>query len=172
MFSVSEKTRSLLLTAGVSLVTALGATLATIEMSKMNVRATYINSVGLKVFDERIRTYPELFSMIVELSVHRPTPLTMEDGVPLGHRINEWLYGDGGLYASAGTRRAVADLRSALIGWDATDDQASIRKARVAREIVIYQLRADLSLEGDLQIDPEMQPRTEIQEHLDALDRG
>ena len=98
-----------------SLMSAITGILIASNTTMFQAETNFSNEVMLQIMNKRIETYPDVYRITLELSSYRPEKLTLADGVALGHQINTWLYGNGGLFANCLTREIVSDIRSKLI---------------------------------------------------------
>src|SRR5690242_3800611 len=98
-----------------------------------------------EVFKERLKSYPQLYAILAQLSARATTPLTPEQAAHIGQQINTWYYSIGGLCADVDTRAAVHELREACLAWKQGELPADLIKLR---NITIFFLRRDLDIHG------------------------
>jgi len=153
-----------------SILSAIAGIIIASNTSFFQAKTDFSNSVMLEVMQQRIKTYPEVYKVTLELSKYRPEPLTVEEGNALGHKINTWLYGRGGLFANCLTRQVVGEIRKKLIRARTKEDLDAARKLRSK---LIHALRADIGLMGDLGSNSQDQLfRNAINEQIERIKTG
>lgn len=147
---MKSETKRTILTVSVSVL----GVIASIFVAQYTARSEFRNSLQDQVFEARLEHHKEMMEMTYELTKYAREIETMADVEDLGMRVNKWLYGEGGLYASVTTRGRVKWLRSELLNIQDGEKPEDVRKrSKKAVTCVITALRADLDLRGDLSVD-------------------
>ncbi|GHO51087.1 hypothetical protein [Ktedonospora formicarum] len=108
-------------------------------------------SYSVELHKTRLISYPEIFQLLGQLSMHASDPLTPAKAQQIGQAIHAWLYSSGGLCAEASTRGALKGLRHYCLEW-----KQGARPPELAqwRHTVLFLLRRDLDLQGFESFDP------------------
>ena len=135
-----------LIAAGVSLFTSLIAGSLTYQQIKRE-RAKWLFdlkvSFSSELYKARMIEYSKMMETLYSLSRRAKTKLTPGDAHRIAEEINQWMYGAGGLYASARTRKAGYDARDTLLAWNEGDFPRSIIDTR---ESLIWSMKEDLDI--------------------------
>jgi hypothetical protein len=78
-----------------------------------------MTTFSVELHRARIAEYAKLSKLLIGLSRANRQKLTLARAHELAEAINDWMYGAGGLMASARTRNAGWALRDRLLRWRA-----------------------------------------------------
>jgi hypothetical protein len=108
-------------------------------------------SYSVELYKTRLKSYPAMFELLGQLSMHAPDPLTPEKAQQIGQAIHTWLYSPGGLCAETSTRGALKELRNCCSEWKEGPKPPELAERRHS---VLFLLRRDLDLHGFESFDP------------------
>jgi hypothetical protein len=94
-------------------------------------------------FDARLQEYPKLWDILLPLSSRSPDQVTPEKSQEIAQKLNQWMYGPGGLVAHEYTRSFVFQLREACANWKSGERPKNISELK---DDIIYSSRNDLYL--------------------------
>lgn len=94
-------------------------------------------------FEVRLQEYPKLWDILLPLSSRFPDQLTPEKSQEVAWKLNQWMYGQGGLVAHEYTRSFVYQLRNACADWKSGERPKIISELK---DDIIYSCRNDLNL--------------------------
>ena len=116
----------------------------------------------------RMAEYAKLSTLLIGLSRANRQKLTLAKAHELADLINEWMYGSGGLVASARTRNAGWALRDRLLRWKAGPQPKDIIEVRT---LLWWSMRQDLDIasgrEGEV---PEDMLIRQLQDEMNSLE--
>jgi len=98
----------------------------------------------IKLLEERLTAYTQLWGYIELAAKSELADLTIEKAHSTAREVHKWRYDKGGLLAEDITRDAVREFQQAL--WRYDGSRESSRPVRAARSFVLRSLRADLGL--------------------------
>jgi hypothetical protein len=94
-------------------------------------------------FEARLKEYPRLWEILLPLSSRFPDQATPEKSQEIAQKLNQWMYGPGGLVAHEYTRSFVFQLREACAKWKSGERPKEISELK---DDIIYSSRNDLYL--------------------------
>ncbi len=100
-------------------------------------------SLSVELYRKRMAEYAELSKILMELSTTKQKQLTIARAHAIAEEINEWMYGAGGMVASARTRNAGWALRDRLLRWKAGAQPKDIMEVRT---LLMWSMRNDLDI--------------------------
>jgi hypothetical protein len=134
-----------LIAAGVALVTALIPAIVSWQQVRRE-RARWLydikTNVSVELHRKRMEEYAGLSKILMALSTTQKE-LTIARAHQIAAEINEWMYGAGGLVASAKTRNAGWALRDRLLRWKAGRQPKDIMEVRT---LLLWSMRNDLDI--------------------------
>lgn len=143
---MSPELQSGIIAAVVALITA-GATASLTWQQMRRERARWLYDIkttfSVELYRARMADYAELSKILMELSTTRREKLTVAAAHQIAASINEWMYGSGGLLASARTRKAGWALRDRLLRWKTGPQPKDIMEVRT---LLMWSMRADLDI--------------------------
>jgi hypothetical protein len=98
----------------------------------------------IKLLEERLTAYTQLWGYIELAARSGLADLTIEKAHNTAREVHKWRYDKGGLLAEDSTRDAVREFQQAL--WRYDGSRESSQAMRAARRFVLRSLRADLGL--------------------------
>ncbi len=143
---MSPDLQTALIAGGVSLVTAsLTGLVAWVQIRRDSAKWLYDikTSVSVELYRARMAEYAKLSEILIGLSTRNQPKLTVVKAHAIGAVINEWMYGAGGLVASARTRNAGWALRDRLYRWKSGAQPKDILEVR---RLLMWSMRADLDI--------------------------
>ena len=135
-----------LIAGAVALVTAgLTGLLTWLQIRRERTRWLYDlkTSLSVELHRKRMEEYEGLSMILMALSTTRQKQLTLARAHAIAGEINEWMYGAGGLVASAKTRNAGWALRDRLRRWKAGHQPKDIMEVRT---LLLWSMRNDLDI--------------------------
>lgn len=146
---MESETKRTILTVSASIL----GVIASFYVAQYTARSEFRNSLQDQVFEARLDHHRHMMEMAYEVTKYADEFTAMADARDLGDRVNKWLYGEGGLYASVTTRGRVKWFRSELLNIRDGETPEEVRgRAKNSITCVITSLRADLDLRGDLSV--------------------
>lgn len=98
----------------------------------------------LELFKMRLKTYPEIFAALEQISHYHQDEITDEIVRALADKLNNWGYSDAGLCMLADTRKALFSMRKNLVKFLRNEmDKEEIMHG--ARQDLIELMRRDLN---------------------------
>lgn len=153
-----------------SILSAITGIIIASNTSFFEAKTSFTNEMMLQIMSRRIDTYPEVYKVTLDLSSYRTPPLSVKEANAIGHRMNAWLYGEGGLFANCMTRAVVGDIRTKLIEANNAEE---VSLARGLRGSLIQALRADIGLLGDLGSKNKLRNnRSIVEEQIERINKG
>ncbi len=170
---MSPQLEAALIAGAVALVTALGTGYLTWQQIQRE-RAKWLydikTTISLELHRARMAEYAKLSKLLIGLSRANRQKLTLAKAHELADQINEWMYGHGGLVASARTRNAGWALRDRLLRWKAGPQPKDVIEVRT---LLWWSMRQDLDIpsgrEGDV---PEDKLIKQLQDEMDGTVGG
>ncbi len=123
-------------------------------------------TLSVELYRKRMAEYAELSKLLLSLSTTQPKKLTVAGAHEIADEINEWMYGAGGMVASARTRNAGWALRDRLLRWKAGPQPKDIMEVRT---LLMWSMRNDLDIASGRTED--MSEDTLIQQLKDEMNR-
>lgn len=160
-----------LLAAFVALITALVPALISWEQVRRE-RARWLydikTTVSVELHRQRMEEYAGLSKILMALSTTSQKALTIAHAHQVAGEINEWMYGAGGLIASAKTRNAGWALRDRLLRWKTGRQPKDIMEVRT---LLLWSMRNDLDIPSGRTQDTEEDSLLEqLQHEMDRVD--
>ena len=143
---MSPELQSALIAGVVSLITAsVTGLVAWLQIRREGEKWLYDlkKSFSVDLYRKRMEEYEHLSKILMGLSTTRQPKLTMARAHALAAEINDWMYGAGGLVASARTRNAGWALRDRLYRWKAGPQPKDILEVR---KLLLWSMRSDLDI--------------------------
>ncbi len=100
-------------------------------------------TLTVELYRKRMTEYAELSKMLLSLSTTQQKKLTIARAHEIADEINLWMYGAGGMVASARTRNAGWALRDRLLRWKAGSQPKDIMEVRT---LLMWSMRNDLDI--------------------------
>jgi hypothetical protein len=100
-------------------------------------------ALSVELYRKRMAEYAELSKLLFSLSTTQQKKLTIGRAHEIADEINEWMYGAGGMVASATTRNAGWALRDRLLRWKAGAQPKDILEVRT---LLMWSMRNDLDI--------------------------
>ncbi len=107
-------------------------------------------TLSVELYRKRMAEYAELSKILIGLSTTQQKALTIARAHAIAAEINEWMYGAGGMVASARTRNAGWALRDRLLRWKAGSQPKDIMEVRT---LLMWSMRNDLDIASGRAID-------------------
>jgi hypothetical protein len=143
---MTTEVQTALIAAAVALVTASFTGYLTWEQIRRE-RAKWLYEVkvtfSVELYRKRMEEYAALSQILIALSSTNQKKLTPAKAHEAADAINEWMYGAGGLVASASTRNAGWALRDRLLRWRAGPVPKDISDVR---SLLAWSMRRDLDI--------------------------
>ena len=135
-----------LIAAGVSLLTSFLAGVLTFQQIRRE-RAKWLFdlkvSFSSELYKARMVEYSKMMEILFSLSRKAKTKLMPGSAHRIAEEINQWMYGPGGLYASARTRKAGYDVRDMLLEWQDGD----LPQGFISRlDSLVWEMKEDLDI--------------------------
>ncbi len=166
---MSPEVQSGIIAAVVALITA-GATASLTWQQMRRERRRWLYEIkttfSVELYKARMTDYAVLSKILMELSTTRRDKLTVTAAHQVAASINEWMYGSGGLLASARTRKAGWALRDRLLRWKTGSQPKDITEVRT---LLMWSMRADLDIPSGRAQD--VSEDTVIQQLRDQMNR-
>lgn len=143
---MSIELQTALIAALVALVTAgLTGVLTWMQIQRERARWLYDikTTVSVELHRKRMEEYASLSRILMGLSTTKQKQLTITEAHEIADSINLWMYGAGGLIASAKTRNAGWALRDRLLRWKAGHQPKDIMEVRT---LLLWSMRNDLDI--------------------------
>ena len=100
-------------------------------------------TLSVELYRKRMTEYAELSKLLLSLSSTQQKKLTIARADEIADEINQWMYGAGGMVASARTRNAGWALRDRLLRWKAGAQPKDIMEVRT---LLMWSMRNDLDI--------------------------
>jgi len=133
----------------------------------------------VELLKARLQAYPDIFSIIGELSTRASQQLTPQRAKEIATKINTWLYSSGGLLASKEARGALTGLREVCFEWKqepATSDtyRDAHNQLYGFRNYSLLLLRRDVDVKGleSYDFDQLKSVLDELKEEIDGLNQS
>ncbi len=142
---MSPELQAGLIAAIVALITAgVTGTLTWVQIQRERAKWLYDikTTFSVELYRARMAEYAKLMKILMALSTVQKK-LTIAGAHEAAGVINEWMYGAGGLVASARTRNAGWALRDRLLRWKAGSQPKDIMEVRT---LLMWSMRADLDI--------------------------
>jgi hypothetical protein len=127
-------------------------------------------TLSVHLYQKRMAEYAGLSKILIGLSTTQQKKLTVARAHAIAELINEWMYGGGGLVASARTRNAGWALRDRLLRWKAGPQPKNVLEVRT---LLWWSMRQDLDIpsgrEGDV---PEDKLIKQLQDEMNQVEGG
>lgn len=124
-------------------------------------------TLSVELFRERMAEYAKLSRILGGLSTTSQANLTPARAHKIAATINEWMYGAGGLLASARTRTAGWALRDRLLRWKAGRQPKDILEVR---KLLMWSMRWDLDIPSGRKDDASGETlMTRLQEEMEEV---
>ncbi len=152
---MSMELQTALIAAGVALVTALIPAFISwqqVQRERMHWLYDIKTTLSVELHRKRMEEYAQLSKILLGLSTTSQKQLTITRAHQIAAEINEWMYGAGGLVASAKTRTAGWALRDRLLRWKAGHQPKDIMEVRT---LLLWSMRNDLDIPSGRTLDTE-----------------
>ena len=100
-------------------------------------------ALSVELYRKRMADYAQLSKLLMSLSTTQQKKLTIARAHEIAGEINEWMYGAGGMIASARTRNAGWALRDRLLRWKTGSQPKDIMEVRT---LLMWSMRNDLDI--------------------------
>ncbi len=107
-------------------------------------------ALSVELYRKRMTEYAELSKLLLSLSTTQQKKLTIARAHEIAGEINQWMYGAGGMVASARTRNAGWALRDRLLRWKAGSQPKDIMEVRT---LLMWSMRNDLDIASGKTVD-------------------
>ena len=168
---MSPELQSALIAGSVALITALITGIVTLQqMRREQARWLYDikTTMSLELHKSRMDEYAGLSKILIGLSTASREKLTLARAHKIADSINEWMYGRGGLLASARTRNAGWALRDRLLRWKAGNQPKDILEVR---RLLWWSMRRDLDIPSGREQDlPEDTLIKQLEDEMNLLE--
>ncbi len=125
-------------------------------------------TLSVELHRRRMDEYTVLSKIMMALSSTSQKQLTIAKAHQVAADVNEWMYGAGGLIASAKTRNAGWALRDRLLRWKAGPQPKDIMEVRT---LLLWSMRNDLDIpSGRAQDTEENSLLEQLQEEMTRVD--
>ena len=123
-------------------------------------------NISVELHRRRMEEYAKLSGVLIDLSRANNEKLTLAKAHRVAEEINEWMYGGGGLIASARTRNAGWALRDRLLRWKAGKQPKDILEVRT---LLWWSMRQDLDIPSGREEDvPEDKLIKQLQDEMEG----
>ena len=167
---MSPELQSALIAAIVALITASITGLLTWQQIRRE-RARWLYDIkttfSIELYRRRMDEYGKLSKILIGLSRASQQKLTPAKAHAIAVSINDWMYGEGGLVASARTRKTGWALRDRLLRWKTGNRPKDIIEVRT---LLWWSMRLDLDIpSGREQEVPEDRLIKQLQDEMNGV---